>query len=97
MSSVIPKRQTTIKIVVKSSKKKGIEVVLSKYTNATSSMDEDTMSKVVASEALITKSGKPLYLKDIATSLLEGFKDYLDENLTEDDSLNIQRINIMQE
>ncbi|MCG8245108.1 hypothetical protein [Tenacibaculum finnmarkense] len=97
MSSIIPKRQTTLKIVIKSSKKNGINVSLSRYSGALSSMSAENKVKIFKSEALITKNGKPLYLQDIGTSLLNGLKEYLEQNLDEDDNVDFKRITIIQE
>ena len=59
------KRQSTIKTVIKVTKKNGIEVEFSRYSSATSSQTNEERKEHFKSEGFVLSNGKPLYLEEI--------------------------------
>lgn len=59
------KRQSTLKTVIKCTKKNGVEIEFSRYSNASPSQTNEERLEHIKSEGFILSNGNPLYLEEI--------------------------------
>ena len=66
MSNIVHiKRQSTLKTVIKCTKKNGVEVEFSRYTGASESQSPEERKEFMSHEGFVLPNGQILYLDDI--------------------------------
>jgi len=88
MASIIQKRQGTFKVVFKTTKKKGVQIIISRYTSE--AISEEGQIKYSKSEAFVTPNKKIIYADEVSKVIEKGIVSLLEEK--EVTEVDIQRV-----
>lgn len=94
---VITKRQTTFKTVVKSTKKNGLEITVSRYSGANSMQSKQDMLRHINAESLVLQNQKYVSLNEIRDAISDSLISLFENKGIGEENINVNtHVNLLE-